>query len=288
MSKVILSVIGTAQDGGLPHPNCFCENCKRAINNPNFRRTASALAIVLPEEKKWHLIDATPDLKEQMSKLQMKFRLEGEIMSSIFLTHAHMGHLPGLLFLGKEGMNTTNVPVFAGAKMKHLLENNAPWQLLTKLENIMLKDPRNEEAVKINEQFSVLPILVPHRNEFSETFAYWINGPNKKVLYIPDIDRWEEWEIDIVDACKEADICLLDGTFHSPRDLEHIGRDFREVPHPLMTTTMEKLQEVTSQTDIYFTHLNHSNPALDPTGEERKELLKKGFFIAEDGMEFFI
>lgn len=288
MSKVILSVIGTAQDGGLPHPNCFCENCKRAINDPKIRRTASALAIVLPEEKKWHLIDATPDLKEQMSKLQMKFQLEGKIMSSTFLTHAHMGHLPGLLFLGKEGINTNNVPVFAGAKMKNMLGNNAPWQLLTKLENIILKDLRNEEAVKLNEQLSVLPVLVPHRNEFSETFAFWINGPNKKVLYIPDIDRWEEWEMDIVNACKKADICLLDGTFHSPSDLEHIGRDFREVPHPLMTTTMDKLQDLTSQTKIYFTHLNHSNPTIVPNSEERKELLKKGFFIAEDGIEFVI
>ncbi|WP_053074958.1 MBL fold metallo-hydrolase [Ornithinibacillus californiensis] len=288
MSNVILSVMGTAQDGGLPHPNCFCENCSRALNDPTFRRTASALAIVLPEEKKWHLIDATPDLKEQMSKLQMKFQLEGKIMSSIFFTHAHMGHIPGLLFLGKEGMNTNNVPVFAGEKLKNMLENNAPWQLLTKLDNILLKDIRNDEEVKIDDRVSVTPVIVPHRNEFSETFAFWINGPNKKVLYIPDIDRWEEWETDILDECKNADICLLDGTFHSPKDLEHIGRDFKEVPHPLMTTTMEKLQDLTDQTKIYFTHLNHSNRVIVPDSNERKELLERGFYIAEEGMEFSI
>ncbi|WP_042148615.1 MBL fold metallo-hydrolase [Paucisalibacillus sp. EB02] len=288
MSKVILSIIGTAQDGGLPHPNCFCENCKCAIKDPNFRRTASALAIVLPQEKEWHLIDATPDLKEQMGKVQLKYHLEGKIMRNIFLTHAHMGHLPGLLLLGKEGINSKHVPVFAGTKMKNLLVNNAPWSLLTKLSNILIKELKNNEPIHVDSLFTVTPILVPHRNEFSETFAFWINGPNKRVLYIPDIDQWEEWDLDIVEACKKADICLLDGTFHSPKDLSHIKRDIGEIPHPLMTTTMEKLQHLTSQTTIYFTHLNHSNPTIDPDGQERKELLKRGFFIAEDGLEIII
>ena len=108
------------------------------------------------------------------------------------------------------------------------------------------------------------------------------------MLYIPDIDRWEEWETNIVEACKNADICLLDGTFHSSKDLEHIGRDIGEVPHPLMTNTMDKLQEVISQTKIFFTHLNHSNPTIVPNSEERKELLNRGFFIAEDGLDFII
>ncbi|WP_010096485.1 MBL fold metallo-hydrolase [Ornithinibacillus scapharcae] len=180
MSSVILSVIGTAQDGGIPHPNCFCENCKVSKDNHLLRRSAASLAIILSDEKKWHLIDATPDMKEQMSKLQQSYHLEGQIMSSIFLTHAHMGHLPGLLFLGKESINANQVPVFTGAKLKGMLENNAPWSLLTKQDNIILKELRNDSPVSISNSVSVTPISVPHRNEFSETFGFWINGPNKK------------------------------------------------------------------------------------------------------------
>lgn len=288
MSKVILHVSGTAQDAGLPHPNCFCENCAKAIINPAFRRTAASLAIVLPEERAWHLIDATPDLKEQMARVQMKHNLQGQLMSSIFLTHAHLGHYPGLLFLGKEAIGANKVPVLAGTKMKNLLEEQAPWRQLTKLNNIDLQEVHDGQAIVVSPGVTVIPVDVPHRNEFTETFAFWIKGTKKKVLYIPDIDRWEQWDKDIYEACKEADICLLDGTFHSAEDLKNIGRDFREIPHPLMTETMDRLQDLVEQTDIYFIHLNHSNPVIDGEGKTRKELERRGFHIAEEGMEFVL
>ena len=90
MSEVILHVLGTAQDAGLPHPNCYCENCTAAIRNPQFKRFASSLAIVQPEEKTWQLIDATPDLKDQLIRVQTKFNMQGQLMDCIFLTHAHI------------------------------------------------------------------------------------------------------------------------------------------------------------------------------------------------------
>ncbi|MFC5602823.1 MBL fold metallo-hydrolase [Sporosarcina koreensis] len=288
MSKVILHVLGTAQDAGLPHPNCFCENCAEAIENPEFRRTAASLAIVLPEGKAWHLIDATPDMKEQMARVQMKHNLQGQLMSSIFLTHAHLGHYPGLLFLGREAIGANKVPVLAGAKMKNLLEEQAPWSQLTKLNNIDLQEMHDGQAIAVSPDVTVTPVEVPHRNEFSETFAFWITGTKKKVLYIPDIDRWEQWGKDIYESCKDADICLLDGTFHSTKDLEKIGRDYREIPHPVMTETMDRLQDLVEQTDIYFIHLNHSNPAINQEGTVRKTLEMKGFHIPEEGMEFVL
>lgn len=286
MSEVILSVLGTAQDAGLPHPNCFCKNCTEAINNPTFRRLAASLAIVLPNEQSWHLIDATPDLKEQMARLQMKYNMQGQLMDRIFLTHAHLGHYPGLLFLGREAIGSTGVPVMTGKKMKQLLEEHAPWSQLTKLGNIEVQEISDGQSIPISQLVTIKPVNVPHRNEFSETFAFWIEGPNKKVLYIPDIDRWDEWDQDIYMACKEADICLLDGTFHSVADLEKIGRDYREIPHPPMTETMNLLQDLAEQTEIYFTHLNHSNPAIDSDNEIRNLLEAKGFHIAEEEMEF--
>lgn len=288
MSEVILHVLGTAQDAGLPHPNCFCGNCVEAISNPEFRRTAASLAIVLPEEKVWHLIDATPDLKEQMASVQIKHNMQGLLMTSIFLTHAHLGHYPGLLFLGKEAIGANRVPVMAGTKMKKMLEEQAPWSQLTKLHNIELQEMNDGQTIAVSAYATVTPVDVPHRNEFSETFAFWIKGTNKKVLYIPDIDRWEQWDIDIYEACKEADICLLDGTFHSTEELAKIGRDYREIPHPLMTETMDLLQDLVAQTEIYFIHLNHSNPSIDRGKLIRSEIEKRGFHIAEEGMEFVL
>ncbi|WP_075528320.1 MBL fold metallo-hydrolase [Sporosarcina ureilytica] len=288
MSKVILTVLGTAQDAGLPHPNCFCKNCSEAMENPQYRRHAASLAIVLPEENAWHLIDATPDLKEQMANVQIQYNLQGQLMESIFLTHAHLGHYPGLLFLGREAIGAKGVPVFAGSKMKKLLEEHAPWSLLTTLENIKLEQIEDGQDVPISPNVSITPVEVPHRNEFTETFGFWIKGPNKKVLYIPDIDQWHEWNQDIYDACKEADICLLDSTFHSVEDLEKIGRSYGEIPHPLMTETMDRLQDLVLQTEIYFTHFNHSNPALDSDRQVRNQIEEAGFHIADEMMEFIL
>ncbi|KAB2331943.1 MBL fold metallo-hydrolase [Bacillus mesophilum] len=288
MSEVLLSVAGTAQDGGLPQANCFCDNCKRALTDSKFKRTAASLAIILPEEKKWHLIEATPDLREQMARLQMRYGMESQLMSSIFLSHAHIGHYPGLMFLGKESVNSRQLPVMAGAKMKKLIENHAPWSQLTALENIAVQELKDRQPVRVSSEVTVTPVLVPHRNEFSETFAFWIIGPNKKVLFIPDIDRWNEWDIDIREAAKEADICFLDGTFYSKEEIANIGRDYRQIPHPLITETMELLEDLAGETDIYFTHLNHSNPVLNEDGLLRKQIEAKGFFIADEEMEIRI
>src|SRR5699024_8709376 len=234
-------IIGSAQDGGVPQPNCYCNHCKQAIKDLAFRRTAASIALIMPEEKRWHLIDCTPDFKEQLIQMQAAHSLEGKVMDSIFLTHAHMGHFPGLLYLGKEALNTDQLPVYAGEEMAHLITTHAPWKKLVTDQNISLEPLHHRKPLHINEQVTIRPILVPHLNEFSETFGFWIEGHEKNVLYIPDIDSWDDWDVDVVDICRQADICILDGTFHSSEDLSHIKRDFKQIPHPFMTETMKRL-----------------------------------------------
>lgn len=285
MNEVIVNIIGSAQDAGVPHPNCFCKNCVKAIEEDKFRRFASSLAIVLPESKEWHLIDATPDIRGQMTTIQMKYQLQKQLMKSIWLTHAHIGHYPGLMFLGREAIGAKGTPVYCGGKMKHLLENHAPWKQLVDLENINPIEITHEETTELTPTVRITPVEVPHRNEFSETFGFWIEGPNRKLLYIPDIDRWDEWNRDIYEMAKEADICLLDGTFSSIEEIERMGRNYKEIPHPVMTETMDRLQELVGETAIYFTHFNHTNPFLDLENPFIKQVKDRGFHIAADGME---
>ncbi|MGE8203808.1 MBL fold metallo-hydrolase [Heyndrickxia sp. NPDC080065] len=285
MSEVIVTVIGTAQDAGVPHPNCFCENCKRALEDSNFRRFAASLAIILPNSNEWHVIDATPDFREQLAFIQMKYGLEGQLMESIWLTHAHIGHYPGLMFLGREAIGAKETSVYCGGKMKQLLETHAPWKQLVDLENIKLKKITNEHSTELTSLIQITPIEVPHRNEFSETFGFWIEGPERKLLYIPDIDRWSEWDRDIYDMAKKADICLLDGTFYSVKEIENMGRNYKEIPHPVMTETMDRLQDLVEETDIYFTHFNHSNPVIDSENSYFKQVEERGFRVAVEGME---
>ncbi|MBR2567839.1 MAG: pyrroloquinoline quinone biosynthesis protein PqqB [Paenibacillus sp.] len=283
MDNVIVSIIGTAQDAGVPHPNCFCDHCKAAMEQPERRRFAASLAVVTANQ--WHLIDATPDFREQLAMVQLKYERIGKLMDSIWLTHAHIGHYPGLMYLGKEAIGAKGTPVFCGTKMKHMLENHAPWKQLVELGNIKPQLVEHEQELELPEQVRIMPVEVPHRNEFSETFGFWIEGPSRKLLYIPDIDRWQDWDRDIYDMAKKADVCLLDGTFHSIEEIERMGRNYKEIPHPVMTETMDRLQRLTSETDIYFTHFNHSNPVLDPDDPFVKLVIERGFRLAREGME---
>lgn len=287
IAQVVVKVLGTAQDGGAPQANCQCENCKRSCENPMLRRFASSLAVVVPDKKKWHLLDATPDMREQLRLLNRDFPGLG-LMSSILLTHAHIGHYTGLMFLGKEALSTSNLPVYAGEEMGELLATHVPWKPLVDLNNIAIRHLYPNKSFILDGQAKVLPFEVPHRNEFSKTFGMMISGKQKQLLYIPDIDSWDLWKTDLRKMVAQADYCLLDGTFFSENEMVQIGRDFKQIPHPLMTTTMELLKDVESnhQTKVYFTHMNHTNPAMDPNSKATAEIRKKGFYIATEGMTF--
>ena len=68
------------------------------------------------------------------------------------------------------------------------------------LNNIELKELRADSTIVLNERISVLPIEVPHRDEFSETVGFMILSQKKKALFIPDIDKWSKWNQNIVES----------------------------------------------------------------------------------------
>lgn len=292
-SGVRIKVLGTAQDAGVPHPNCSCSNCIAAKDNPDKRRYAASLAIIFPDYNSWHLIDATPDIREQMDMVVSSFPNMG-MVSSIILTHAHIGHYTGLMFLGKEAISSKNLPVYAGEKMSEFLRKNAPWNQLIHLKNIKVKEFKQDNEFTIESHTStkvkVTPIEVPHRNEYSETYGFLITGEKKKLLYIPDIDRWEKFTKDIVKVATMADICLLDATFYSANEISSFGRDYNEIPHPLIEDTMDLLQGLVDekQTKVFFTHFNHTNPVIKNSTDAYENIIKRGFHILEEEMEFDI
>jgi pyrroloquinoline quinone biosynthesis protein B len=129
-------------------------------------------------------------------------------------------------------------------------------------------------------------MLVPHRDEYSETVGYTIIGPNKKALFIPDIDKWEKWDESIIEQIKKVDYAFIDATFYDEKEINY--RAVSEIPHPFVKESMAKFQDVeaTEKSKIYFIHLNHTNPLLNPESYETKEVLEKGFKIARFGDVF--
>ena len=271
-------VLGTLQDGGSPHMGCEKECCK----NPDASRKVVSLGLIDPVSNKKFLLEASPDFVAQTRMLKAFLPSSANTLpDGIFLTHAHMGHYAGLMFLGREAMNSKAVPVYAMPKMKSFLENNGPWSQLVTLNNIQIKPLTAGNWENISPTLRVKPFLVPHRDEFSETVGFIIEGPHKKLLFIPDIDKWEKWRTAIVSLVKEVDYALIDGTFFSAAEVGN--RNIAEIPHPLVEESMKLFDSMPAKEKekIMFIHFNHTNPLLNEESKEARLVKSKGFRIAK-------
>ena len=279
-SGVSLVVLGTIQDAGSPHIACKKECCEKLFENPDPHRKVVSLGIIDHDNKKTFLIEATPDISTQLKILKKYSGLEKELPDGIFLTHAHIGHYTGLMYLGKEATNASNVPVYVMPRMKAYLENNGPWSQLVDTGNIILEEIIHKKEARTNSAVSFAPILVPHRDEYSETVGYFLEGPSKKVLFIPDIDKWEKWDIPIIEGLKEVDYAFIDATFYSGDEIN--TRDISEIPHPFIIESMELFDRLpaSEKNKIYFIHFNHTNPVLDSNSKAYKNVIEKGYHIA--------
>ena len=275
-----IQVLGIVQDAGYPHIGCEKDCCKVVSPGDYF---VSCLGLVDKTNNKRYLFDATPDIHNQINLLE-KFP-EANLIDGIFLTHAHIGHYTGLMYLGREGLGGKNIMVYALKRMARFLKKNGPWDQLVKLNNISIQTIYNKEFVKLSENIFVIPIRVPHRDEYSETVGYKIIGKSKKILFIPDIDKWDEWKKSIIEEVKLVDYAFIDGTFYNGSEL---NRDMREIPHPSIEETLElfSTQPLAERNKIYFIHINHTNPILTNKNGIRDLVESLGFNIAERGLKF--
>lgn len=278
-------VLGIAQDAGYPHAGCSKECCKRFYEGKEPKHLVSCLAVIDPVSHQRFLFDCTPDFPAQLHLLDSIYPAE-KMMDGIFLTHAHIGHYSGLMYVGRESMNTKNIRVFAMPEMKAFLQNNGPWSLLVQLQNIELQPLKADSSIRLNERISVTPFLVPHRHEFSETVGYKISLEKKSIIFIPDIDKWSSWNHDLVQLVKENDALFLDGTFF--HDGEIAGRNMSEIPHPFMEETMKLLENLPAneKSKIHFIHLNHTNPALINGSDAQRAVERSGFSVAKELEKF--
>jgi pyrroloquinoline quinone biosynthesis protein B len=201
---------------------------------------------------------------------------------SVFLTHAHIGHYTGIMYLGREAMGANQVKVYAMPKMKKFIEQNGPWSQLVVLQNIDLQPIKEDSVIVLNERISVQAFKVPHRDEFSETVGYKVFTSNKSIIFIPDIDKWQKWNRNLEEMIKSVDYAFLDGTFYKDGE---INRPMSEVPHPFVTETMDLLKNLTAteRAKVHFIHFNHTNPIMNLKSLENKEVIQKGFKVAFQG-----
>ncbi len=272
-------VLGIAQDGGLPQAGCR----KRCCTNGRSEHVSS-LALVDPGSRRWWLFDATPDFRAQLAHVARE--APACSLAGVFLTHAHIGHYAGLMHLGREAMGARAVPVWAMPRMRDYLATNGPWSQLVRLKNIELAPLAAESTVTLGDSLRVTPFLVPHRDEYSETVGFRIEGASAAVLFIPDIDKWERWDRRIEDAiANSGDVraAYVDGTFFDASELP--GRDMSEIPHPFIVESLSRLAALPAakRARVRFIHLNHTNRVVVPGSAERKRVEAAGMRVASEG-----
>ena len=283
MADAELVILGSAQDGGLPHAGCLCANCRAARADHSRRRLPASAGIVSGD--RLALIDTTSAFEEQYHRLwersERSHGFEGERYGApeiVILTHAHTGHYTGLWQLDRSVLAARGTRVLTPPKMHSFLAANEPWAGMVREGFITLEPLPIETAFELLPGITLTAIEVPHRAEWeTDTVALIVTGLKANVLYVPDIDRWDEWDRDIAAVVAEVDAAFLDGCFWA-------APTSRNVPHPPVIETIERLQpQVDAGKYVSFVHLNHSNPLCDPASNEHQQVIERGFRVAREG-----
>lgn len=289
-SAPFVVVLGVAQDAGYPQAGCRRDCCRRVRNDPSLRGYAACLAIVDPVSKQRWIIECTPDFREQLQLLDRLTPVgtdsEVSALTGILLTHAHVGHYAGLIHLGHEAMGTSRIPVYAMPRMSRFLTSQGPWSQLVAYKNIQLRSLTAQQTISLNDRIRITPLLVPHRDEFSETIAFRIEGPKRSVLFLPDIDKWDRWDVRVEDVLATVDRAYLDGTFFADGELPHRSMD--QIPHPFIVESIERFSPLpkAERNKIRFLHFNHTNPAHHPASDAVRRIRAAGHEISQRGEQF--
>ncbi|NDD80879.1 MAG: pyrroloquinoline quinone biosynthesis protein PqqB [Flavobacteriia bacterium] len=281
-AQMRVHVLGTAQDAGRPQVGCTQSCCVDAKGQPRPHEAVVSLGITQADGPA-SLLEATPDLTAQWNALTQLNN--GQAPKRIFITHAHIGHYTGLMYLGREAMNSQLVEVFGTPRLIEFLQRDQPWKQLCDVQNIWPQAWTAGDRILL-ENGHMEALSVPHRDEVSDTYGFIVQGPNKRLLFLPDIDKWERWETDLDSLLQTVDYALVDATFYSDRELP--GRNMAEIPHPFVLETLALSRDwpAEQKAKLYFIHFNHSNPLLDPKSRESKHVEKLGYHIARTGMHF--
>ncbi len=281
LAKTCIKILGIAQDAGYPQAHCQKACCQAIREGKAEPQHVVSLGLLDTEHQFRAMIEASPDFRPQLEMLE-EFPSAHGVLDALLLTHAHIGHYTGLIHLGKEVMDAQEVNTYVMPKMNTFLSTHGPWSLLVKRKNIRLLPLQEDSVVQLSPNIQVQALRVPHRDEYSETVGFRIIGPRKKVLFIPDIDKWNKWQRDIREEIQQVDVALLDGTFYQNGEIP--GRDMQEIPHPFIEESIALFRELPEleKSKIYFIHLNHTNPLLR-NSPERRTTARLGFKIAEIG-----
>jgi pyrroloquinoline quinone biosynthesis protein B len=299
-------ILGAAAGGGFPQWNCNCSNCRR-LRRGFFRgnpRTQDSIG-VSSDDSRWVLLNASPDLREQILRspeLSRSDAARGTSIASILLSDAELDHVSGLLSLReRQPIRVYSTPTVFGwvfeanSMFKFLLgPSRLVWNEVTFSEPRLIQSAcggdtqLKYEAVAVSEK-SPSYTVAPGKYAGS-VVAYRIIDArsSKSLLYVPAV---REMDDELVAIASECDCLIMDGTFWSEDEMRTTGTGTASaytMGHLSIggpRGSMRRLHGLTKPRKIY-THINNTNPILDESSDERVFLRDAGWEVAEDGMFF--
>jgi pyrroloquinoline quinone biosynthesis protein B len=303
-------VLGAAAGGGVPQWNCGCRVCRAArTENPELQSTQASLAISADGDH-WFLINASPDLRQQLTATPQLHPASGKLrhspISGVILTNGEIDAITGLLSM-REGSPFT---IYAHAKVLATLKSNSIF-------NVLGEKNVRRQAIEIEQAFEpaladgspsgieILPFEVTGKG------AWYLEGERREGkeaagdtlgLRIRDkatgkffyfLAACAEVTDDLTSRLKGASLIFFDGTVWRDDELIAAGlsnKTGRSMGHIAMSGeagAIAALENLGIERKI-FLHINNSNPALLQDSEERKAVMRAGWDIPTDGTEIVL
>ncbi|MFE1772736.1 pyrroloquinoline quinone biosynthesis protein PqqB [Streptomyces sp. NPDC059008] len=312
---MLLHVLGTAAGGGVPQWNCACPGCSGARAHPDRRRRHASLA-VRADDDRWYLINATPDIADQMEgtpALHPGPAARRTPVAGIALTDAELDHTLGVARLRE----ADRIEVLATGPVRAALRDRAhlddvltPYIRLEWRELGSAPVPLSESS---DVEISAIPLSAKrpryavrdtgcdqnraehradHRGEHRDDDPWVVairlhdRRTQGTVLYAPALAAWPKA---FETALAGADVVLLDGTFWDDDEPRRSGFSTRtahgmgHLPIDGPNGTAVRLAPFAAR--CLYTHLNNTNPLVDPAAPQHEQLAELGLAVAAEGME---
>ncbi|MCW5718303.1 MAG: pyrroloquinoline quinone biosynthesis protein PqqB [Bauldia sp.] len=302
-------VLGAAAGGGLPQWNCNCPVCRIARSeHPELRSTQASVAVSADSET-WFLVNAAPDLRQQITdnpKLHPRHGLRHSPIAGIVLTNGDVDAIAGLLHLRESQAFT----IYGHERVLSVLRDNSIFNVL---------DPRfvKREAIELevsvtlrrpdgaDSAIEVVPFALPGKvalyleDEMAREPGFGTRAGDTLGLHIRNrhsgahfyyLAACADLTPELAERVRGAPLVFFDGT---------LWRDDEMITQGLGTKTGKRMGHMSMSGQDgtiarfaplgvgrkVFLHINNSNPALLPHSPERAELRQAGWEIPADGTE---
>jgi len=301
MGRLTAIVLGSAAGGGFPQWNCRCPVCQLAwAGDPRVRPRTQASLAVSANGTDWVLINASPDLPQQLRgapTLHPRGATRGSPIKAVVLTGAEIDQVTGLLSLRER----EPLMLCATASTLALVDHNSIFGALApgvvRRRPIVPGQPCVLAGGLNIELFPVpgkAPLYLEGENpetnsEAAGTVGAEISAAGARLLFIPGAAA-------VTGAIRarlaRADVVFFDGTLYRDDEMLTTGagtKTGRRMGHMSIDGrdgSLAALDGVKARR-IYI-HINNTNPILVEGSPERAAVKAKGWEIAEDGMEIVL